>query len=210
MWASADRRPSQSLRSTEGIGQPEYTESAHFIAFLEQAYDANRVRALSRALGEGVEPDAAFQQELGASLEDVEARWLLEADQVYELGPLCDEHIAVGAEPVVIRGEIGCNVPGVLGPGPNAEVDMFGGPRYCFDAPPDTTLTVTVRGDEEHGIVQARSVTTDRGCPAHEPNLGTNVSPGLTRDFETEGCTWSVAYLSWLEGDAYEIEVSVE
>lgn len=45
------------------------------------------------------------------------------------------------------------------------------------------------------------------GCPADEPNLGTNVVPGTDRELETQGCMWSVAYVSTLEGDAYEIEL---
>lgn len=209
VWASGSLEPSKSLRSSEKPDQAAYTESAHFIAFLDQAYGSEAVRAVSRSLGEGTEPGEAFQQALGASLEDVEARWLAEAEPMYELGPLCEEEISVGSEPVVLRGEIGCDVPGVLGPGPNAREDVFRGPRYCLSTPPDTVLTVTARGSQEHGVVEARSVTSGRGCPVDEPNLGTNVVPGNQRDFDTHGCTWSVAYVSTLEGDAYEIELTV-
>lgn len=207
VWASGDLEPSRSLYSSEYPDQAGYTEAAHFIAFIERAYGAERLRSLSRSLGEGTDPAAAFQAELGASLGDVEARWLTEADVVYELGPLCDEQITVGAEPVVIRGEIGCDVPGVLG-GVYPD-DRLQGPRYCFQSDPDTTLTVTVRGSLEHGVVQARSVTSEAGCPADEPNLGTNVAAGTERAFESHGCAWSVMYLSRLEGDAYEVELSV-
>jgi hypothetical protein len=128
---------------------------------------------------------------------------------MYDLGPLCEAAVVVGAQPVVIRGEIGCDVPDVLGPGPNRHVDVFRGPRYCLQTLPDTTLTVTVRGAVDDGVVEARSVASD-ACPAHEPNLGTNVVAGTSYDFETRGCTWSVVYVSALEGDAYEIELSVQ
>jgi hypothetical protein len=203
-WASGDLQPSRSLRSPELPDQAGYTESAHFIAFLDRTYGPDYVRALSRSLGQDVEPGVAFQLVLGVSLEDVEERWTNEADHMYELGPLCEEDLVVGEEPVVIRGEIGCDVPGVLGPGPNVRVDVFRGPRYCFQTPPDTTLTVTARGSD--GVVQARSLASD-ACPAHEPNLGTNVVPGTDFDFDTNGCTWSVVYVSSLEGDEYEIEL---
>lgn len=209
VWASGDLQPSQSLRSSEKPDQAAYMEAAHFIAFLEQAYGAEAVRALSRSLGEGEEPDVAFEQVLGDALDVVEERWLTEADPMYELGPLCEAELAVGAEPVVVRGEIGCDVEDGLGPGPNARVDVFRGPRYCVSTAPGTVLTVDARGSEEHGVVEVRSVTSDHGCPADEPNLGTNVTPGSQREFETQGCTWSVVYVSSLEGDAYEIELSV-
>ena len=39
--------------------------------------------------------------------------------------------------------------------------------------------------------------------------LGADVSAGRTLDFETQGCTWSVVYRSWLEGDAYASELTV-
>jgi hypothetical protein len=208
VWASGELEPSRSLYSSEYPDQAGYTEAAHFIAFIERAYGAERLRSLSRSLGEETDPFTAFQAQLGASLEDVEARWLAEADVVYELGPLCDEQITVGSEPVVLRGEIGCNVPGVLG-GVYPQ-DRLQGPRHCFETAPDTTLTVTVRGSLEHGVVQARSVTTDAGCPADEPNLGTNVGAGKERAFDTQGCMWSVMYLSALEGDIYELELIVQ
>ena len=131
----------------------------------------------------------------------------MEADHMYDLGPLCEAAVVVGAQPVVLRGEIGCDVPGVLGPGPNRHVDVFRGPRYCLQTLPDTILTVTVRGAGDEGA-QARSVASD-ACPAHEPKLGINVVPGTSHDFETRGCAWSVAYVSSLEGDEYEIELVV-
>jgi hypothetical protein len=90
----------------------------------------------------------------------------------------------------------------------NVLVDTFRGPQYCLETPPNTTLT-TVRGSEEYGVVPARSLASD-ACPAHEPNLGTNVVAGTDYDFETRGCTWSVMYVSTLEGDEYEIELSVQ
>jgi hypothetical protein len=209
VWASGDLQPSQSLRSPVYPDQAGYTESAHFITFIDHAYGSDAVRALSRSLGQDNEPGAAFEQVLGASLEAVEERWKTEADHMYDLGPVCEASIAVGAEPVVIRGEIGCDVPGVLGPGPNRHVDVFRGPRYCLQTLPDTMLTVTVRGVGDDGVVQARSEASD-ACPAHEPNLGINVVPGTSYDFETRGCTWSVAYVSSLEGDEYEIELVVQ
>jgi hypothetical protein len=208
VWASGDLQPSQSLLSPEEPDQAGYTESAHFIAFLHRDHGAEQVRALSRTLGEGVEPGAAFEQTLGVSLASVEERWKIEADHMYELGPLCEETLVVGAEPVVVRGEIGCDVPGVLGPMGNVVVDTFRGPRYCLQTPPDTTLTVTVRGSAEHGAGHARTLASDT-CPAHEPNLGTNVVAGTSHDFETRGCEWSVVYVSTLEGDEYEIELAV-
>lgn len=183
VWASGDLEPSRSLYSSEYPDQAGYTEAAHFIAFIDRTYGTERLRSLSRALGEAEDPAAAFQEALGASLEDVEVRWLNEADEMYELGPLCDERVVVGSDPVVIRGEIGCDVPGVLGG--VYEGDMFQGPRYCFETAPDTTLTVTVRGSVEHGVVQARSVTSDAGCPANQPNLGTTS--------RTSGPTWWLA-----------------
>jgi hypothetical protein len=209
VWASGELQPSQSLRSSELPDQAGYTESAHFIAFLDAAYGSDRLRLLSLTLGEDLEPGAAFEQALGASLESVEARWKTDADHMYELGPLCEASIEVGAEPVIIRGEIGCDVPGVLGPMGNVLVDTFRGPRYCLQTPPNTTLTVTARGSLEHGVVHARSLASD-ACPAHELNLGTNVVAGTDYDFETRGCTWSVMYISTLEGDEYEIELSVQ
>jgi hypothetical protein len=209
VWASGDLQPSQWLRSSELPDQAGYTESAHFIAFLDRTYGADRVRAISRSLGEGVEAGVAFQQVLGASLEEVEERWKNEADPMYELGPLCEADIVVGAEPMVIRGEIGCDIPGVIGPGPARSANVFRGPRYCLQTPPNTTLTVTVRGSIEHGVVQASSLASD-ACPANEPNLGTNVVAGTALDFETRGCTWSVDYVSTLEGDEYEIELVVQ
>jgi hypothetical protein len=209
VWASGDLNPFQSLRASEYPDQAGYTESAHFITFIDQTYGSDRLRALSLLLGEDTEPGAAFEQALGVPLESVEERWKMEADHMYDLGPLCEAAVVVGAQPVVIRGEIGCDVPGVLGPGPNRHVDVFRGPRYCLQTLPDTTLTVTVRGAVGDGVVEARSVASD-ACPAHEPNLGTNVVPGTSYDFETRGCTWSVAYVSSLEGDEYEIELVVQ
>lgn len=209
VWASGSLQPSRSLRSPEPPDQAAYMESAHFIAFLDEAYGGEALRALSRSLGEGAEPGIAFRQELGVSLEDVEARWLVEADHMYELGPLCEEEITVGSEPVVLRGEIGCEVPGVLGPGLSERMDLFRGPRYCLSTSPGTVLSVTARGSEEHGVVEARSVASDSGCPAHEPSLGTSVVPGSEREYDTQGCRWAVVYVSSLEGDAYEIELSV-
>lgn len=208
VWASGDLEPSQSLLSADAPDQAGYTEAAHFIAFLDHTYGEERLRVLSGALGEGVEPNAAFEQALGVSLPTVEERWAAEADHMYELGPLCEEHLVVGAEPVVIRGEIGCEAPGVLGPMGNVVVDTFRGPRHCLQTPPDTTLTVTVRGSADHGAAHARTIASD-ACPAHEPNLGTNVVAGTEHDFETRGCTWSITYVSTLEGDEYEIELSV-
>lgn len=207
VWASGELQPSQSLRSVELPDRAGYTESAHFIAFLDQTYGDEPVRALSGMLGEGVEPGAAFEQVLGVSLESVEQRWKTEAEPMYELGPSCEADIVVGAEPVVLRGEIGCDVPGVLGPMAQS-VDTFRGPRYCLQTPAGTTLTVTARGAVEHGVVHARSLASD-ACPAHEPNLGTNVVAGIEADFETRGCAWSVVYVSTLEGDEYEIELVV-
>jgi hypothetical protein len=58
-------------------------------------------------------------------------------------------------------------------------------------------------------VVPARSLASE-ACPAHEPNLGTNVVAGTEYDFETRGCTWSVNYVSTLEGDEYEIELVVQ
>jgi hypothetical protein len=208
VWASGDLRPSQSLYSPEDPDQAGYTESAHFIAFLDRAYGSDRLRDLSRSLGEGLDPGEAFAQILGASLESVEERWKTEADPMYELGPLCEADVVVGADPVVLRGEIGCDVPGVIGPGPNVHVDVFRGPRYCLETPPDTTLTVTLRGSVEDGVVEARALASD-ACPAHEPNPGTNVVPGTSHDFETRGCEWSVEYVTSLEGEEYEIELVV-
>jgi hypothetical protein len=171
----------------------------------------DEVRTLSRALGEGVEPGVAFQEVLGSSLETVEERWKTDADRMYDLDPPCDASIVVGAEPVVIRGEIGCDVPGVLGPTGNVLVDTFRGPRYCLQTPPNTTLSVTARSSGEVGVVEAYALASD-ACPAHEPSLGlgTNVVPGTSHDFETRGCTWSVVYVSSLEGDEYEIELVVQ
>jgi hypothetical protein len=208
VWASGDLQPSQSLRSSEYPDQAGYTESAHFITFIDQAYGSDTVRALSRSLGEDTEPGTAFEQALGVSLETVEERWKTESDHMYDLGPVCEANIAVGAEPVVIRGEIGCDVPGMLGPMAQS-IDTFRGPRYCFQTPPGTTLTVTARGAIDHGVVHARSLPSTV-CPAHEPNLGTNVVTGTEYDFETRGCDWSVTYLSTLEGDEYEIELVVQ
>jgi hypothetical protein len=208
VWASGDLQPSQSLRSHEYPDQAGYTESAHFITFIDQTYGSDRVRALSWALGEGTEPGAAFEQALGVSLEAVEERWKTEADHMYDLGPVCEASIAVGAEPVVIRGEIGCEVPGVLGPMAQS-IDTFRGPQYCLETPPDTTLTVTVRGALDHGVAHARSLPS-AACPAHEPNLGTNVVAGTEHHFETRGCAWFVVYLSTLEGDEYEIELTLQ
>ena len=129
---------------------------------------------------------------------------------MYDLGPLCEQHIVVGAEPVVIRGEIGCDVPGVLGPMADVMVDTFRGPRYCLETPPGTTLTVSARGSVE-GRAAARALASD-ACPANEPGLelGTDVRPGTAHDFETRGCTWYVVYVSTLEGDEYEIELVVQ
>jgi len=208
VWASGDLQPSVSLWSSDIPDQGGYTEAAHFIAFLERTYGVDRVRDISDLLGSGADPDSAFEQILAQPLTDVEQRWKDEADHMYELGPLCESEIELGADPVVIRGEIGCNVAGVLGPGPNISVDVFRGPRYCLDTPPDSVLTVVVRGSGEYGQVEARSVASE-ACPAHEPNLGTNVAPGEQLDFETRGCTWSVAYVSTLEGDSYEVELSI-
>lgn len=60
-------------------------------------------------------------------------------------------------------------------------------------------------------MVEAHAVASD-ACPAHEPGLelGTNVVPGTSHEFETRGCTWSVEYVSTLEGDEYEIELVVQ
>lgn len=207
VWASGDLQPSQSLRATAYPDQAGYTEAGHFIAFLDVAYGAEPLRELSRLLGEEVEPGVAFEQALGVSLEEAEGRWKAEADRMYDLGPTCEADLVVGAEPVVVHGEIGCVVPGVLGPMAQA-VDTFRGPRYCLQTPPGTTLTVTTRGAAEHGVVHARSMASD-ACPAHEPNLGTNVVAGSSLDFETRGCAWSVVYVSTLEGDDYEIELTV-
>jgi hypothetical protein len=209
VWASGDLRPSQSLYSPELPDQGGYTESGHFITFLDRTYGASQVRAVSQLLGEGDDPGDAFQQAFGVSLESIEERWKTEAEHMYELGPLCEADVVLGPQPVVLRGEIGCDVPGVLGPGPNRHVDVFRGPRYCLQTPPDTILTVTVRGSVENGVVQARSVNSN-ACPVDEPNLGTNVVPGTSYEFETRGCTWSVAYVSSLEGDEYEIELVVQ
>lgn len=210
VWASGALQPSLSLRSSEVPNQAGYTESAHFIAFIDQVYGPDRLRTLSQLLGADIEPGAAFQQALGDSLEAVEERWKAEADHMYDLGPLCEENLVVGDEPVVIRGEIGCDVPGVLGPMADVSVDTFRGPRYCLQTPPGTTLTVTARGSLDDGAVYARALASD-ACPAHEPSLelGTNVVPGTSRDFDTRGCEWSVVYVSTLEGDAYEIELVV-
>jgi hypothetical protein len=207
VWASGDLQPSRSLRSPELPDRAGYTEAAHFITFIDQTYGSERVRALSYSLGEGVEPGAAFEQSLGVSLESVEERWKSEAAHMYDLGPVCEASIAVGAEPVVIHDEIGCDVPGVLGPMAQM-IDTFRGPRYCLETPPGTTLTVNARGSIEHGVVHARSLPSE-ACPAHEPNLGTNVVAGTSHDFETRGCAWSVVYVSSLEGDVYEIELVV-
>jgi hypothetical protein len=211
VWASGDLQPSRSLRSSEVPDRAGYTESAHFIAFLDQVYGSERLRGLSQLVGADIEPSAAFQQALGASLEDVEERWKAEADHMYDLGPLCEQDIVVGAEPIVIRGEIGCDVPGVLGPMANVMTDTFRGPRYCLETPPGTTLTVTARGSVEHGSVKARALASD-ACPPEEPSLelGTDVAPGTEHSFPTRGCTWSVDYVSTLEGDKYEIELSVQ
>jgi hypothetical protein len=210
VWAAGEQDPSASLRSGGHLSHVDHLEAAHFIAYLEETHGADDLRWLSRLLGEGADPGAAIEEVFEATLEDVEMRWLAEADRMYELGPLCDEHIAVGADLLVLHGEIGCEIPGVLGPGMDAEVDTFQGPRYCFDTPDATTLTVTVRGSEEHGVVQARSITTERGCPAYEPNLGADIPAGRTLGLETQGCRWSVMYLSGLEGDVYEIELSLK
>jgi hypothetical protein len=209
VWASGDLNPSQSLRTSEYPDQAGYTEAAHFITFIEQTYGSDRLRALSWSLGEGIEPGAAFEQALGASLEDVEERWKAEADHMYDLGPVCEENLVVGMIPVVIRGKIGCDVPGVLGATGDVRVDTFRGPRYCLETRPNTTLTVTVRGSPEHGIAHARSLASE-ACPAHEPNLGINVAAGTAYDFETRGCSWSIDYVSTLEGDEYEIELVVQ
>jgi hypothetical protein len=210
VWASGALQPSLSLRSPEVPDQAGYTESAHFIAFIEQAYGTHRLRTLSQLLGASIEPGTAFEQALGESLEAVEARWKADAAPMYDLGPLCEEDLVVGEEPVIIRGEIGCDVPGVLGPMANVLVDTFRGPRYCFQTPPNTTLTVTARGSTDDGTVHARALASD-ACPANEPSLelGTNVVPGTSHDFETRGCEWSVVYVSTLEGDEYEIELAI-
>jgi hypothetical protein len=91
---------------------------------------------------------------------------------------------------------------------PSKSLPTFRGPRYCLQTQPDTTLTVIARGSAEHGAVHARTIASD-ACPAHEPNPGTNVVPGTSHEFETRGCEWSVAYVSSLEGDQYEIELFV-
>lgn len=209
VWAASDLHPSQSLYSAAEPDDADYSESAHFIAFIDRTYGSERLRDLSRSLGEGLDPGEAFTRTLGASLESVETRWKAEADHMYELGPICEADIVVGAEPVVIRGEIGCDVPGVIGPGPNRRYDVFRGPRHCLQTPPDTTLTVTVRSSFEDGMAEAYTLASD-ACPAHEPNPGGTVAPDTSRDFETRGCTWSVAYVSSLEGDEYEIELVVQ
>jgi hypothetical protein len=210
-WPSGDLQPSQSLRSSEVPDEAGYTESAHFIAFLDQAHGSERLRELSQLLGADIEPGTAFQQALGASLEDIEARWKTEADHMYDLGPICEQSIVVGANPVVIHGRIGCDVPGVLGPMANVMVDTFRGPRYCLETAPSTMLTVTARGSDEHGMVYAHALASD-ACPADEPSLDlvANVRPGTSRDLETRGCTWSIDYVSTLEGDEYEIELVVQ
>lgn len=205
--AGGVRQPSQSLRSSAVPDQVGYDESAHFIAFLDRTYGADQVRTLSRWLGEGVEPGVAFEQLLDASPEAVEERWKIEADPAYELGPLCEADVVVGAEPVVLRGEIGCDVPGVIGPGPPRSADVFRGPRHCLHTPPATTLTVIARSSNDDGVVEVGSVASD-ACPAHDTS-DTNVVAGRQLDFETRGCTWSVAYASTIEGDAYEIELVV-
>ena len=204
VWPSGNLHPSQSLRSSEYPDQAGYTESAHFISFIEQTYGSEKLRMLSTALGADVEPGAAFQHVLGTSVEDVEARWKAEADHMYDLGPLCESTIVVGEEPLVIRGEIGCDVPGVLGP--MSSSGHFRGPRYCFETPPGSTLTVTTRGLDVHSATHARALSSDV-CPANEPNIGTNVPVDVEHDFETRGCEWSVTYVSRLEGDEYEMEL---
>lgn len=211
VWPSGDLQPSRSLLSRETPDQAGYTEAAHFITFLDLTYGSERLRELSLLLGADIEPGSAFLRALDASLEDVEARWKAEADRTYDLGPICEESIVVGAEPVVIRGEIGCNIPGVLGPMANVLVDTFRGPLYCLETPPGTTLTITPRGSEEHGMVHANALASD-ACPADEPSLElvADVRPGTSRDIETRGCAWSIDYVSTLEGDEYEIELVVQ
>jgi hypothetical protein len=62
------------------------------------------------------------------SLEEVEEQWTLEAPYQYDLELPCESTVVVGEAPVVIRGEIGCDVPGALGPVPVPGVSGAGEP----------------------------------------------------------------------------------
>ncbi len=190
-----------------------YGESAHFIAYIEQTRGSDVLRTLSTTLAY-LEPGAAFQQVLGASVEAVEAEWKADSDINYHLELPCESNIEVGEEPVVVRGRIGCDVPGVLGPGPGASEmeEVFRSPLYCFRTPPDSTVTVTVRGSD-HATVTARALPNDL-CPDYRVNLVAYMRSGETREIATHGCEWSLTYVAVFEGgdvrDDYELELSLD
>jgi hypothetical protein len=190
----------------------DYAESAHFIAYIDQTRGSDVLRTLSTTLVH-VEPGAAFQQVLGASVQAVEAEWKAESETTYHFELPCESTLEVGEEPVVVRGEIGCDVPGVLGPGPgpSGSQELFRSPLYCIRTPPDSTLTMSVLGSD-HAEVIARALPNDL-CPDYHINYVAYLASGETRDIATYGCEWSITYVSVFESgdesDEYEIELSL-
>jgi hypothetical protein len=201
--------PAPSLRSALAPTRlADYAESAHFVAFLHATHGDDRLRTLSSTLAY-VDPDAAFQQVLGRSLDDVVATWELDAAPEYVLEPACESRLVVGEAPVVLRGEIGCDVPRVIGPGPYASNEVFRGPLHCLQTPPDAILRVTVRGADDRGHVVAHARSSD-ACPTHDPFVDRHVMTGSAEEIPALGCEWSITYVSTLEGGNYEIELVLQ
>jgi hypothetical protein len=173
------------------LGGEHYPMAARFVAFLLESYGLDAVKQLcATTLASEAQLDAALQEVLGASLDEVQLA--LDQYPAWTLGALRQDQACEGADallsPTSFSIALGCTADGVEGwlGGPVwnhrlVELPEFGAYTFEFDSPQALDLWVELRNCERDGMASTY-YTTDATHPkpgAPETVLLTELPAGV-------------------------------